>query len=553
MPEGADGLTAGADIAAAKPGTSALDLLKEPRFARLWATVEFSFLGMFIHVVACGWILMEMTGSATLVSLIQTAYALPIVLFSMLAGAMADTFDRRRTMVLSLTVSLAGSVGLVAASAAEMLTPWSILGLMFVVGSGVAIFTPSWQASLGELVPRERLVDAVALHNMGANLMRTLGPSLGGILIAATTPVLTFALGAASYLPALVSLVAWRHRPAHRDDLTEPLGTAMMTGLRFLLASPHLQTLLIRVFAFSAIGISIMSLLPLVTQNQLGLGAESYGLLFGGFGLGAITGGLVTGRLRQRLSTEQIVRVAIGLNTAALALLAVSPGFWPAVIACFLAGSCWLTSHSLQNSALQLATPRWVVGRMVAMFLSAAFLGLSAGAWAWGVIAGRLGTASTLAIAALAMGATLLMARRWPLPGPHTQSMDALHERKGVVDLPNLHPSLGPLQVQIEHRLSPGATARFHEVMEHRRRHLGQLGARDWTLMHDLANGDAWIETYWVATWRDYQRLMARRTQQTAQLREDVRRVQASPNAMVIRVLLTATRSHPLAEPMLRT
>ncbi|MFV0300897.1 MAG: MFS transporter [Paracoccus sp. (in: a-proteobacteria)] len=534
------------------PSNSALDLLRQPLFRRLWATVEMSFLGMFIHMVACGWIMLSMTSSATLVSLIQTAYSLPIVLFSVLAGAMADTLDRRRTMLASLGLSLAGSACLVLFAWLDMLSPWAILGLMFVVGSGTAIFTPSWQASLGEIVSRERLAEAVALHNMGANLMRTLGPSLGGLLISTVTPVMTFAIGTATFIPAIFTLTAWRPAPAPRNDLTEPLGTAMASGLRFVLVTRQVQTLLLRAFLFSAAGVSIMSLLPLVTQQQLGLGAGSYGFLFGCFGAGAIIGGIATGYLRNRVTPERIVRAAICANTAAILLLAVSGSIWPAALACLIGGACWLSVHSRQNSALQLATPRWIVGRMVAMFLSSAFLGLSLGAWIWGVIAENWGTAAALAASAITMVATLLLALRWPMPKVPEISLDALEERRGLVELPDFDPQTGPLKVQIEHRRAAGTNERFHEVMEHRRLHLSQLGARNWSLMHDLANRDSWIESFGVATWRDYERLMARRNRESALLRDQVRELQLDGKAPMVRVLLTATRSQPQAEPMLR-
>lgn len=533
--------------------TSALDLLRQPLFRRLWATVEMSFLGMFIHMVACGWIMLSLTNSATLVSLIQTAYSLPIVFFSALAGAMADTLDRRRTMLASLGLSLAGSAALVLFAQLGMLTPWAMLGLMFVVGTGTAIFTPSWQASLGEIVSRDRLAEAVALHNMGANLMRTLGPSLGGLLISTVTPVMTFAIGTATYLPAVFTLTAWRPAPSPRNDLTEPLGTAMASGLRFVLVTPQVRTLLLRAFLFSAAGVGIMSLLPLVTRRQLDLGAGSYGFLFGCFGAGAIVGGLMAGRLRDRVGPEALVRGAILANAGAIVLLALSASLWPAALACLLGGSCWLTVHSRQNSALQLATPRWIVGRMVAMFLSAAFLGLSLGAWLWGVVAEAAGTPAALLASAATMAATFALALRWPMPRVPEMSLDALEDRKGLVDLPDFDPRTGPLRVQIEHRLSAGTNGRFHAIMDRRRLHLSQLGARDWSLMHDLVNRDSWIESFRVATWRDYERLMARRSRESASLREDVRGVQADGRTPVIRVLLTATRAHPRAEPMLRT
>lgn len=532
--------------------TSALDLLREPRFRTLWATVELSFLGMFIHMVACSWVMTALTSSATLVSLIQTAYSLPIVLFAVVAGAMADTLDRRRTMVVSLGLSLIGSLGLVAAARLDLLTPWSMLGLMFVVGTGVAIFTPSWQASLGEIVSRDRLADAVSLHNMGANVMRTLGPSLGGMLVAAASAGTAFAVGALTYIPATLALLFWRPERKAQEDTPEALWPAVMSGLRFLIAAPHLQTLLLRVFCFAASAISVMALLPLVARQQLGLGVGSYGLLFGSFGLGAIGGGIASSRFRQRLGSEKVVRAAFVINAASIGLLAISQNFWLAILASVISGSCWLTGHSIQNSTLQLATPRWIVGRMVAMFLSAAFCGLSVGGWVWGVAAERLGTQGALGLSSAAMICTALLALRFPMPSTQGLDLNPLQDRTSVVALPPLHPDTGPLQVQIEHRLAPGALPRFETLMEKRRAHLSQLGARNWTLMHDLAAGEAWIETFRVASWSDYQRLMFRRTNESLSLRQELLSLQNGQAKPVVRVLLMARRARQVAEPMLR-
>ena len=366
--------------------SSPSSLLRDRKFRNLWATVELSFLGMFVHVVAGGWLMTALTPSATLVSLIQTAYALPMVVFSVIAGALADTLDRRATMIGSLLLSLFSSGILAALAFYDLLTPWTILGLIFAVGSGVAIFTPSWQASLGDIVPRDRLVEAVSLHNMGANAMRTIGPSLGGMLIASTGASVAFTVGAVSYVPALCTMLL---RPTTQEQSRDREGfrSALELGFRFLAVSPHLQLLLLRVFCFSLGAICVMAMLPLVAKDQFGQGARAYGFLFGGYGLGAILGGLCMKRLRQTFAVDTIVSGAFLITAIAMAALALSTSFWIGLPATVAAGACWLTVHSLQNSVLQLATPRWIVGRMVAMFLSSVFLGLAVGGWLWGLVA----------------------------------------------------------------------------------------------------------------------------------------------------------------------
>lgn len=528
-------------------------LLRDPLFRNLWVTVELSFLGMFIHVVAAGWLMTNLTSSATLVALIQTAYALPTVLFSVIAGALADTFDRRRTMTLSLLVGFGASVALVVMAWAGVLTPWLILGLMFTVGAGIAIFTPSWQASLGDIAPRARLIEAVSLHNIGANVMRTIGPSAGGILTAGAGAPVAFLAGALSYLPALAAMLLWRPKPAASDTEPEGIRPAVALTFRSLAVSPQLRLLLLRVFCFSSGAVCVMAVLPLVARDQLGLGAQGYGFLYGGFGMGAILGGLSLRRLRGRLGFETTARAAFLASAAAAGVLALSDSFWIGLPATVVAGACWLIVHSIQNSVLQLATPRWIAGRMVAMFLSAAFLGLSVGGWVWGVATEIAGTRVALGLAGATLLATYLLARRVPLPETSDLAPEPLEALPDAEGAQGVRPQDGPLHVLVEHRIDEARQPEFRRLMEARRRHLTRLGARHWLLLRDLRSPGLWLESFHTAGWSDYRRVMSRRTSETAGLRAEIRALQLDGAEPAVRLMQQTPPAPPRIEPMLRT
>jgi MFS family permease len=526
-------------------------LLRDARFRTLWATVEISFLGMFVHVVAGGWLMTGLTSSVLFVSLIQTAYALPMVVFSVLAGAIADTMDRRGTMIWSLLVSLVASAALALLAFLDLLTPWAILGLIFAVGAGTAVFTPSWQATLGDIVPRDRLVEAVSLHNMGANAMRTVGPALGGMLVASAGAPVAFAVGTASYVPALAVMLARKgDRMAGKDR--ERFRSAMLLGFRFLAVSPHVQLVLVRVFCFSVGAICVMAILPLVARDQLGQGASAYGFLFAGYGLGAIAGGLCMKHLRRHLAVETIVRGAFVLTAVAMAVLAISGSLWTALPATVAAGSAWLTVHSLQNTTLQLATPRWIVGRMVAMFLSSAFLGLAVGGWLWGVVAEAAGTRGALGFAALAALGTFLLALRLPLPDTAGLAPEPL-DGAGIADDADDAHRVGPLHIMIDHRIDTARTPEFMTLMEKRRRHLTRLGARHWTLLRDIRRAGRWTESFETEGWADYRRMMGRRTAETAALRKAAVDLQTDGAEFRVRLMIrTSPVERAPAPPMLR-
>lgn len=535
-------------------GTS-FELLTDPVFRRLWPSIELSFLGLFVHAVAGAWLMASLTTSATPVALIQTAQAMPIALFSLLAGTIADTYDKRRIMLVAILVAMLASIALTVLSALHALEPWSLLLLIFIVGTGVAIFTPSWQASLGDIVSRDRLSMAVSLHSIGANAMRTLGPSLGGVLVATFGAATAFMVGAASYLPATVVLLMWRPVRVSADDVgetREAFWSAVYTGISYLSVSPHVQSLLLRVFLYSVGAASVLALLPMVSKDQLGLDASGYGLLFGGFGAGAIIGGLAQLRLCRRFATETVLRGAFLVHMMAIIVMAFSTTLLPALLASVLCGSCWLTSHSLQNSHLQLSTPRWIAGRIVAMFLTAAFTGVALGGYLWGVLADSFGLPVSLCASALLMLVTFIVALRLPLTDISYLSLEPLADAGEPAVQVRANCKLGPVHVQLDHVIDAGSEAEFKQLMNRRRRHLTRIGARQWTLMRNLEAPEHWSEHFQVGTWDGYQRMMKRRTAETVRLREEIRAIQTAGREPKVTVLCQSRVDAKVIEPVLR-
>lgn len=460
-----------------------------------------------------------------MVALVQTAQALPVVLFSVVAGAFADTYDRRLILLISLTLSLVASVVLALAAQFGFLTPWLLLGLICAVGTGVAFVMPTWVSLLGQVFDRDQLPNAISAQNIGANAMRTVGPTFGGILVAAGGAAPAFLVGAFSYLPGAVAVLFWR-RPADATKDRESVFNALGSGLQFLLASPQLLALLNRVFLFSLAGASTLSLLPLIAQNQLGLGVDGFGALFGGFGLGAILGGFSLATLGWRISPERLSRAVMMVNALSIGTLALSTAFWPGFIATVVTGACWLMGHSLHNTALQLASPRWIGGRMAATFMTSAFLGLACGGWLWGFCTELLGTRGALGLALVAMAATFVLSLRSPMPETENLDFEPLltgAERELGVTMPA---HAGPVQVSIEHRIPGLRAADFEHLMNDRKLHLTRLGARHWRLLQDLLNQGSWIEQFQVRSWGDYERLMERRTADTASLRKSINAMQ---------------------------
>ncbi|MGB8621245.1 MAG: MFS transporter, partial [Paracoccaceae bacterium] len=189
---------------------SPLALFRHATFRSLWIAALVSNLGGLIQAVGAGWMMTSLTDSRDMVALVQASSTLPIMFFALLAGALADNVDRRRIMLTAQGFMLVASVALTVFAFAGMLTPWLLLGFTFLIGCGTALHTPSWQASMGDIVPRSDLPSAVALNSMGFNLMRSIGPAIGGIIVAAVGAAAAFAVNAVSYAALIFALARWR-------------------------------------------------------------------------------------------------------------------------------------------------------------------------------------------------------------------------------------------------------------------------------------------------------------------------------------------------------
>ena len=171
-----------------------------------WATLVSSF-GSLIQSVGASWLMATIEHSAESVALVQTAGTLPFFFLSIVAGALADTNDRRLLMLVSQVVMFAASVLLAGLTWFGITTPLLLLGMTFILGCGSASFAPAWQSSISEQVPRAQVPAAIMANAMGFNLARSVGPAIGGVIVAALGAVTAFVINAISYLGMLATLL----------------------------------------------------------------------------------------------------------------------------------------------------------------------------------------------------------------------------------------------------------------------------------------------------------------------------------------------------------
>ena len=502
---------------------SVLAPLRHETFRLLWLATLVSNLGGLVQSVGAGWLMTTLTDSHNMVALVQASTTLPIMLFSIFAGALADNFERRTIMLIAQSGMMVVSLVLAALGFMGMLSPWLLLTFTFLIGCGMALFNPSWQASIGDVVPRDDLPGAVTLNAMSFNAMRSIGPAVGGAVVALAGAATAFAINAVSYLPFIYALGRWKpERPPNRLP-REKFASAMWAGIRYVSLSPNLTTVLLRGFLFGFAAVVIMALLPSVAREYVGGGALVYGTLLGSFGLGAIGGGFINSRLRERYSNEIIVR----LGCLAFAVSALALGFSrdPVLshLALLPAGASWVAVVSLLNVSIQLSSPRWVVGRALSLYQTATFGGMSIGAWIWGLTADALGPDWALTIAAATLLVCLLVGFRLPLPQFNARDLNPLDTFNEPVLKLDLRPRSGPIMVMIDYVIAQEDIPRFLALMADRRHIRMRDGARQWALLRDLEHPETWTESYHVPTWIDYLRHNQRRTKADAENIELIR------------------------------
>lgn len=486
--------------------------LRFPAFRRIWLASLLSNLGIFIQGVGAAWAMTQMTSSADKVALVQTALLLPVMLISMPAGAVADMHDRRVVALVSLSITFASATTLTTLAWLDQVTPKLLLALCFAVGSGMALMGPAWQASVRELVASEVLPAAVAMNGISYNIARSLGPAVGGIVVATAGPVAAFAVNALLYLPLLAALYLWKRITEPSRLPPEKLNRAIVSGVRYISNSPPIKIVLLRSMVTGVIGGAITALMPLVVRDLLGGSAQTYGVMLSAFGLGAVIGAASITEVRKRMSGEVAIRACALSMGAALAAVAMSREPVLTAIGLVLAGAVWMLAWVLFGIGVQLSAPRWVAGRSLAAYQAASSGGIAVGSWGWGRLTDTTGVETALLVSSALMFVSPLLGLWLRMPPIGARSDEAELLADPELRLP-LTGRSGPLVVEIEYRVSQESARTFHNVMQEVQLSRRRNGAYGWSIARDIADPELWTERYHCPTWLDYLRQRNRSTQ----------------------------------------
>ena len=475
--------------------------LSVPAYRRMWLAAVVSHLGTFLQMTAAPWLMLELTGSAFLVSLVTAFLLAPRLLLTLPAGALADVVDRRTLLIAgNLVGSLAvGTMAVLAAT--DQLGVLGILLLTLALGSGSAVAMPAFQTMVPDLVPRSLLPQAITLNSGAFNVARAVGPAIGGAMVGAGLLGLAFGLNAASFL-VVVAVLFTLPRDEVESVVASPrsLARATVTGVRYARFSPPIRLLLVLSGLFALTAASVQALLAPAAAEQ-GLGGSGFGVLWGVFGIGALVGVALRERARRWLGRQMIPMSMVAFGIGGV-LFGLSPVPALGAVGLLVAGLAWVWVLITLNATVQLLAPTWVRSRVVSIY--ALVVGLQPiGALLSGALAERTGAGASIAITTTVTLLAGVMATRLDIPvlgevdEPQSAGLEVLPEL-AEADVTGAVVVSRTWHVRVDDVDEMLATLR--RARDVRRR----TGARAWELHRDAIEPGVFTEVVHYANWEEH-------------------------------------------------
>jgi len=339
-------------------------------FRLMWAGAFTSTTGTWMQTVAQSWLVLEMTGSrsAFFLGLLGFLQDLPILLFSLIGGVIADRIDRRAILLGSQYVQMTCAFILTMLVYFKGIHIGHMMILVMVAGTAMSFGGPAYQALVPGLVERKVVPNAVALNSIQFNLARVVGPLVAGVTMAALGAGLCFFLNGLSFLAVIAGLYMIRATFLPKKT-TESVLEGMKGGFAFIRKRGALWQLTVLGFISTFCGVPLLTLLPVIAKNTFHLDAKGYSYLLSVSGIGSIVGALIYAGLAQRKNHGLLALRVQLIFAVLLATFAVSR-FLPVVYIClFLCGMCLITMFSSINSLVQLTVTEEMRGRVMSIFM----------------------------------------------------------------------------------------------------------------------------------------------------------------------------------------
>jgi MFS family permease len=514
--------------------------LQNPFFLGLWIAQAVSNIGTWMQSTGAAWLMTSLDPSPLMVALVQTASSIPLFFLGIAAGALADIVDRRVLLIFTQVWMLVSATILAVLTFLNLTTPSSLLLLTFSLGVGSAFMSPAFQAIFPELVKRRELPAAVTLNGVSFNIARSVGPALGGIVVALAGPGAVFLLNAVSFVGVIVVLYRW-HPPERWNPLpSERLLPAIRRGIRYARYATDLQAALIRTGIFITFASALWALMPLVARFNLGLGAAGYGVLLAAIGLGSLIGAWIQPWLRQRAHVNELVTFSELVFAAATIALGYLLSLPLLIFAMLIGGIAWLILMASFNTMVQTVVPSWVQARALGLYITVFMGGMAFSSILWGIAADHMGVQTTLLIAGIGLVASLPFTAKIPVQdGVHLDLSPSVPwpEPRVVIEP---HEDSGPVLITIDYRVDAIHTPEFLAAMRELERLRRRDGAVDWALYRDVADPDSFLEVFIAESWADHLRQHTRITIADMDIQEKTRIYHTGEHPPLVRHYISA-------------
>ncbi|HEX8613683.1 MAG TPA: MFS transporter [Telluria sp.] len=373
--------------------------LRHARYRQLWTANLISNLGTWTQTFASAWLITLVANSASTASLVQTASYIPIFLFALFAGVIADAVDRPKFLFFcNLFMALCACV-MAALAISGRISTAPVLALTFCMGTGAAFMWPAWQASMSGLVEPDEVEAAATLNNLSYNVAAILGPALGGLLFNWVGAGALFLVNALSFVGLLTVYWSW-----WRDGVPEPrpkvdFASSLKLGVCTALGCGRYRRILLNVCTVFFSTIAFAALLPVFVKQVLHMDSSVFGILMGSLGAGAVCGAFLLPSLRCRIGKTRLLSGSLLVYGAMLCLLPFIRSLALLVPLIVAAGMAWSATVSTLNAAAQLAFPASIRARTLSIYLFVMAGGYTAGSMVWGALADRVGVQAALAAA----------------------------------------------------------------------------------------------------------------------------------------------------------
>ncbi|MGZ8289378.1 MAG: MFS transporter [Telluria sp.] len=383
--------------------------LRHPRYRRLWTANLISNLGTWTQTFASAWLIASMSKEAAVTTLVQTATYIPIFLFALFAGVIADKVDRPKFLFFCNLYMALCACGMAALVISGNASAGPVLALTFCLATGSAFVWPAWQASVSGLVEPDELEAAATLNNLSYSFASIIGPALGGLLFNWIGAGALFLINALSFVGLLGVYYAWWQERLPRTEMRESFAQGLKAGLSTAFGCRRYKRILLNVCAVFFASIAFAALLPLFVRDVLRLDSGAFGTLMGSLGGGAVLAAFFLPSLRTRFDKTALLSAALLVYGAMLVLMPFVTSLAVLVPLIVCGGMAWSAIVSTMNAAAQSSFPQHIRARTLSIYLFVMAGGYAAGSVVWGRVADHVGVRFALAAAGACMVANALV------------------------------------------------------------------------------------------------------------------------------------------------